>query len=169
MRWRWPCRKVEGWDVSRALTEIAPLLVEEAEVPGKEFGELVRDRKRRFHLPIQQWDKVAPGRPVEAQADQPDPAELDQEPAGHFERAWWHLELAERRMREVLALLDQARQLRVSPERLAELEAAYQQEVLARDAALAVFEQDNAGNASAMLAPPDGAQHGASLSRGSSS
>ncbi|MBA3825199.1 MAG: hypothetical protein H0X24_15035, partial [Ktedonobacterales bacterium] len=130
----------EGWDVSRALTEIAPLLVEEAEVPGKEFGALVRDRKRRFHLPIQQWDKVAPERPAAAQMDQPDPAELDQEPAGHFERAWWHLELAERRMREVLDLLTQARQQRASPEQLRELEAAYQHETLARDAALHALE-----------------------------
>ena len=117
------------------------MLVEEAEVPGKEFGELVHDRKRRFHLPIQQWEKVAPELPAQAQTDQPDPAELDQEPTGHYERAWWHLELAERRMREVLDLLDQARQGRASAERLAELEAAYQHETMARDAALRAFEQ----------------------------
>jgi hypothetical protein len=126
----------ERWDVSHAVRQIAPLLVEEAEVPGKEFGELVRERKRRFNLPVQQGEKILPFRPASAQEDRPDPTELDQEPTGDFERAWWHMELAERRMREVLDALDQAKQRGVSLETIADLETAYQHEVGVRDAAL---------------------------------
>ncbi len=118
----------EHWDVSQAIRYIAPRLVEESEVPGKEFGELLHERRRRFNLPVQPVAKVLPLRDPRIQADQPDPAELDQEPEGYFERAWWHMELAERRMKEALDRLDQARHQGASPQRLAELEAIYQHE-----------------------------------------
>jgi hypothetical protein len=126
----------ERWDVSMAVGQVAPLLVDESEVPGKDFGELVRERRRRFNLPVRHYDKILPFRPASVEADQPVPEELDLEPEGQYERAWWHMEMAERRMREVLDLLDQAKQQAGAPPRLAELEAAYQHEVGVRDAAL---------------------------------
>jgi hypothetical protein len=77
--------------------------------------------------------------PLRPHLDQPDPVELDQEP-GDFERAWWHMEQAERRMREVLDALDQAKVQGASPDKIAELETAYQHEVTVRDAALPFIE-----------------------------
>jgi hypothetical protein len=126
----------ERWDVSMAVGQVAPWLVAEAEIPGKDFGELVRERRRKFNLPVRQYEKILPFRPVSVEADQPVPEELDQEPAGTYERAWWHMELAERRMRETLDLLDQAKQQGDTAQRLAELETAYHHEAVVRDAAL---------------------------------
>ena len=111
-------------------------------MPGKDFGELVREGRQRFNLPVRQCEKILLFRPASAEADQPVPEELDQEPEGQYERAWWHMEMAERRMREVLDLLDQARQMRASREHLVELEAAYQHEVSDRDAALRILADD---------------------------
>lgn len=132
----------ERWDVSMAVGQVVPWLVAEAEIPGKEFGELVRERRRKFNLPVRRYEKILPFRPVSVEADQPVPEELDQEPEGHYERAWWRMEMAERRMRETLDLLDQAKQQRASPQHLADLEAAYQHEADVYAASLNELSQD---------------------------
>lgn len=130
----------EHWDASMGLRYLSLALMEEAAVPGKDFGELVRERRRKFNLPIPQHASILPFRLPQAQDGQPHPEDLDHEPSeGYFERAWWQMELAERRMRETLDQLDQAKQHGASVQRLTELERAYEHEALARDAALRVF------------------------------
>jgi len=50
----------ERWDVSRAVRELATSLVKESEKPKKDFGELVRQRRKERGLPVLQRESVLP-------------------------------------------------------------------------------------------------------------
>jgi hypothetical protein len=50
------------WDVSRAFGEAAEALIKESEKPEKDFGALVRERRKARGLPEAACDKVLPFR-----------------------------------------------------------------------------------------------------------
>jgi hypothetical protein len=54
----------EQWDVSRALRELATALVKASEKPKKNFGELVRMRRKERGLPVLQREPVLPALPT---------------------------------------------------------------------------------------------------------
>ena len=45
-------------DISTALRDVVPLLEEEMQRPGKNLGDLVRERRRQWALPLTQEDKI---------------------------------------------------------------------------------------------------------------
>jgi hypothetical protein len=100
----------ERFDISAAIGKVAPLLTEEAALPSKDFGELVRARKHALGVPLRTEDSILPFYAPEPHDEQPDPATLDQEPPEDevYAHAWWRMEQAERRMIEALDNLDQA-------------------------------------------------------------
>jgi hypothetical protein len=127
------------YDISAAIGEAQRALVKEAAKPGKDFGELVRARRRRFGLPNPPAEKVLVFRRSAASATLGETPEHEVfAAAGEHslpdERdVWGHadkrrlllLRSAERRMEQALQALDAA-QLRGAARRvLAQLEAAY--------------------------------------------
>jgi hypothetical protein len=120
----------EQFDISAAIGKVAPLLTEEAAMPGKDFGELVRTRKHTLGVPVRTEDTILPFYAPEPQDAQTDPATLDQEPPADdtYAHAWWRMELAERRMIEALNHLDQATRRGISERQIAAAEAAFHHE-----------------------------------------
>lgn len=92
------------YDISAAIGEAVPALMREFEKPNKDFGELVRERRRRWGKPLPPAEKVLPFRSAFARDDTaPNAPTLDVEPsdeASDQERAQWRVTLAERRLRK---------------------------------------------------------------------
>jgi hypothetical protein len=134
-------------DVSAALSETRRALVKESAKPGKDFGELVRERRRRFGLPNQPAEKVLPFRPVptppepreEALEERLFSAALDEavphERERDAERPLLLLRCAELRMQRALQELQAAEALGATSRRLSALERWYQDELAAYQAA----------------------------------
>lgn len=57
-------RDGEHWDVSRGIGELAEHLTAEAEKPRKDFGELVRTRRKERGLPVERRKAVLPALPA---------------------------------------------------------------------------------------------------------
>ena len=57
------CPDGEHWDVSRGVRELAEHVTAEAGKPGKDFGELVRQRRKERGFPVEQRDEVLPHGP----------------------------------------------------------------------------------------------------------
>jgi hypothetical protein len=95
------------YDISAAIGEVAPLLLREFEKPTKDFGELVRERRRRWGLSLPPAEKILPFRSTLERTEEAEDAVqahmLDAKPpnsASDQERARWRVAMAERRMRE---------------------------------------------------------------------
>ena len=133
--------------MSRALGEVLPAL-EALEVKkmqrGRDFGELVRERRRLRGLPLPVAEKVLPFRSsLSAVTDQKLP-EVSKLPAkwpsrdaegGAEEEVYLRAQLAEYRMAEAWMRLEEAERQGVARRRLHALEVAYLQEVCTYEAA----------------------------------
>jgi hypothetical protein len=87
-------------DISTALREVVPLLEEEMQRPGKNLGDLVRERRRHWALPLTQEDKILylPGRhPV---SSIPEKKDDERDLAIEVRQAEERLAETERRMQE---------------------------------------------------------------------
>jgi hypothetical protein len=135
----------EQWDVSRALGDAAPALIELAAQPDKEFGRRVRTRRQELGLPVTQAGKVLPLRVSTPALEPPEAlAALDGEPPEtEQERSAWRSRLAERRMREAHQVLEEAEQRGVSARELERAAGLFDHAVhvyrAAQAAALACF------------------------------
>jgi hypothetical protein len=129
------------YDISAAIGEIAPALIWESEDPKKDFGELVRERRRRFGKPLPPAERVLPFRSAFARSreetkgkteEETDSAPaLDVAPADNAsdqERARWRLALAERRLREAEQAYETALRHHKPMRVLTQLRAAVDQE-----------------------------------------
>jgi len=122
----------ETFDVSMGLRGWFQALTKIAAQPDKDFGELVRQRRRKRGLPVASAGKVLPFLPV---CSDDDPAErtaldaaaermLDGALHGDALRAA-RVRLAERRLHEALAALEEAERHPVVPHHLAKPEGIY--------------------------------------------
>jgi hypothetical protein len=132
------------WDISCAIGEAAAALVKESEKPGKDFGTLVRERRRERGLPLAACEKVLSLRFLAAEtsdAHVPAIELIDDVPVEDGEaptaqrRAELRVRAAHWRMRQAFLLLVQAEQRAAPTHELAALEAAYQCEVAAYETA----------------------------------
>lgn len=96
----------------------------------------MRTRKQKFGIVVTKQEKILPIH--HHVIEQPDPAELDQEPpnADSYAYAWWCMEHAQRRMVEVLDAINQAQRAMTPSTLIFNLETSYQQEADAYAAAL---------------------------------
>lgn len=112
------------YDISAAIGEVAPMLMQEFEKPNKDFGELVRERRRRWGLWLPPAEKILPFRSALEHTEEADDGipnqMLDAEPpdnASDQERARWRVALAERRLSEAEQAYERAMR-QGQPERL---------------------------------------------------
>ncbi len=153
------------YDFPAAMGEIVPALMKEAAKPDKDFGTLVRERRRKWGLPLPVQDKLLPFRsaPVETRLDLPtedvqdplqepfavpnqvdagaeSPSDADSAPSGTPDtpdntQAALRLLRAEQRVRDTLAALEAASLRGAPPWELRQWEQAYADEMIAYDAA----------------------------------
>jgi hypothetical protein len=115
----------ETFDVSMGLRGFFEALTKIAAQPEKDFGELVRQRRRKRGLPATPADKVLPVLPTWSNDDPIAGDPLTDE---------WHIgrvRLVERRMAEALFALEQAGLSQASANEVAHLEQIYEQELAA--------------------------------------
>jgi hypothetical protein len=120
------------FDISMGIREVARLLIREFEKPDKDFGAIVREKRRRWGLALPPADKVLPFRSA-FERDQAAPAALtlDAEPPENVsdqERAQWRFDLAVRRLGEAEQAHEWAKRQGRSPRILARLQADVEQE-----------------------------------------
>jgi hypothetical protein len=130
--------KGESFDVSMGLRGLIDALTKIATQPEKDFGELVRTRRRKSGLPVTPADKVLPVLPTWSNDDPVAGAVLDAAVETVFagdsltdELHIARVRLAERRMAEALLALEQAGLSQVSAHEVAQLEQIYAQELTA--------------------------------------
>jgi hypothetical protein len=134
----------ETFDVSMGLSGLFQSLTKIAAQPEKDFGELVRERRRKRGLPVAPASKVVPFLPaplgedlaqtgaVDAAADI---ALQDDAPADELHLA--RVRLAERRLAEALLALEEASMRGASALEVARLEQVYAQELAGYEGAAA--------------------------------
>jgi len=120
-----------------ALTKIATL-------PEKDFGELVRQRRRKRGLPVAPMAKALPFLPAHRDDDPEERSALDaaaeclwqdkQEAVPHSELDAARVRLAERRLREAFTKLEAAECRNETPKQLTWLETLYLQTLSAYEA-----------------------------------
>ncbi len=130
--------KGETFDVSMGLRGSFDTLTKIAGQPDKDFGELVRKRRRKRGLPVASVGKVLPLLPIHRDDDPAEQCALDvaaerilQETAQGDELLAARIRLAERRLREALLALDQAEVVNAPAWKRGGLEDAYGQEMKA--------------------------------------
>ncbi len=131
-------RHAEGgeWDVSMALGEARGALEREAAKPKKDFGALVRERRKARGLSVPVAGKLLPLRPqLDGEVCAEDLALLDEEPRAEVERMVWRERLAERRMREAWFALQEAEVRGLSAAELTKREATFARETQTYEAA----------------------------------
>jgi hypothetical protein len=129
----------EGWDVSRALAEVAPALAKLSAQPDKDFGQRVRQRRQELGLPVVPARKVLPLRATQRPLEPL--IELDTEPPeAEQERVVWRVRLAERRMREAYLALEETEQRGAPARELEQLADVFIQETAAYEAATTISE-----------------------------
>lgn len=124
------------YDISAAIGEVAPLLMREFEKPTKDFGELVRERRRRWGLSLPPAEKILPFRSaLERMEEAEDVAQaqlLDAETpdsASDQVRARWRVALAERRLQEAEQAYERATRQGKPARLLTRLQADVEREV----------------------------------------
>jgi hypothetical protein len=118
--------------MSRGLGAFAPQLVEEATKPVKEFGQLVRERRQKWGLPVRHESRIVPFRTATMPTVGTDEVDLlDRDPAQEPADRTWHIAQAERRLLEIVDRLDQE-VLSPSEQRTLKQAADYETTVLAR-------------------------------------
>ena len=130
------------YDISAAIGEIAPALLREFEKPSKDFGELVRERRRRWGKPLPPAEKILPFHSAFARDNTdstPDVPALEAEPpdnASEHERAKWRVLLAARRLCEAEHAYELALHQRKPRRLLTQLRAEVDMEASAYSAAV---------------------------------
>ena len=122
----------ETFDVSMGLGGLFEALTKIAAQPDKDFGEMVRQRRRRRGLPIAPAGKVLPFLPARGQDDLDERAAIDSAAErklegsiqGHDTHAA-RVRLAERRLHEALAALEHASLRAESGREMARLEKLF--------------------------------------------
>lgn len=156
------------YDFSAAMGEIVPALMKEAANPDKDFGTLVRERRRKWGLPLPVQDKLLPfrsapierflaplaedapplpqeplGEPVPAGTDaswsDADAAPSDTPDTADDTQAALRLRRAEHRVQETLVALEAASLRGAPPWELRQWEQAYLDEMSAYEAADTVY------------------------------
>jgi hypothetical protein len=124
--------KGETFDVSMGLRGLLQALKKIAAQPEKDFGELVRQRRRTQGLPVAPTGKVLPFLPTWSNDASTEEADLDtaaeavlEGDALTDELRKGLLRLAERRMTEAMQALEEAEQRSATGRELAQLEQAY--------------------------------------------
>jgi hypothetical protein len=124
----------ETFDVSMGLRGLVHALTTIAAQPDKDFGELVRQRRRRRGLPMAPAGKVLPFLPVRGDDDPAERTALDAVAERMLDGALYgnelhaaRVQLAERRIREAFTALEEAERCEDSPRRLAKLEVVFHQ------------------------------------------
>jgi hypothetical protein len=131
----------ETFDVSVGLRDLAQALTTIAASPQKEFGVLVRQRRRTWGLPVAPAGKVLPYLPARGDHDPAERAALDaaaesilQETAHGHDLQAARVRLAERRVREAFTALEEAERRDDAPDQLARCESTYRQELVSYEA-----------------------------------
>jgi hypothetical protein len=126
----------ETFDVSMGLRGFFDALTKIAAQPDKDFGELVRQRRRKRGLPLAPAGNVLPFLPPSDQDSSDARAAVDlvaeQVLTGDVCENDLHtsrLRVSERRVRDALTALEDAEQRDDAPQRLRQLEATYRQEL----------------------------------------
>jgi hypothetical protein len=131
----------ETFDISVGLGGLVQALTKIAAQPEKDFGELVRQRRRERGLPVAPAGKVLPFLPARRDDDPAELAALDAAaerllhetvPGDEFHAA--RVRLAERRLREAFIALEQAEWRNDIRQQLARLKKHYQQALTAYEA-----------------------------------
>jgi hypothetical protein len=128
----------ETFDVSMGLRGLVQALTKIAAAPEKDFGALVRQRRRKRGLPVAPAGKVLPFVPA-GRCDNPaERTALDAAAERMLDGALQgdelhaaRVRLAERRVREVFTALEEAERRQDSPRRLAKLELVYHHALVA--------------------------------------
>jgi hypothetical protein len=130
--------KGEMFDVSMGLRGFFDALTKVASQPDKDFGELVRQRRRKRGLAVVPIGKVLPFVPARQDDGAAEHAALDaaaerilQETVAADELRNARVRLAERRLREAFTALEDAEWRNDTPKQLAQLKAFYQQALTA--------------------------------------
>jgi hypothetical protein len=142
----------ETFDVSMGLRGFFDALTKIASQPDKDFGELVRQRRRKRGLPVAPAGKVLPFLPAQSHHEFADFAALDTAAEAVFDGdaptdalRTAGVRLAERRMREALLALEEAGLHEVSAHEVARLEQIYACELAAYSATLTLRDDTSAG------------------------
>jgi hypothetical protein len=127
-------RKGESFDISIGLRGLFQAPTKIAAQPGKDFGELVRQRRRKLGLPVSPVRKLLPFLPARGQDEASKRSAVDAaaeailcDRAPHDTLLPARVNLAERRRTEALVALEDAERRGVAPGMRARLEAAYTQ------------------------------------------
>jgi hypothetical protein len=141
------------FDITAAVGETQRALVKESTKPGKDFGGLVRERRRRFGLPNPPAEKVLPFRRTPTLVEPPAEARDEKLFSAHFDKAAPHelerdeerllllLRCAEQRMQRALQALEAAESEDMPHSRMSELEQWYQDELTAYQAAYKLYDE----------------------------
>gem|GEM_PF-6953303 len=139
------------YDLSMAVGEILPALRKESAKAGKDFGTLVRERRRKWGLRLPVQDKVLPFRSASpattASGDMPTAVSIPQEATSSTvdtpddAQAAWRLRLAEQRLQAVLNELQAASTHGAPPWEIRQWEQAYDDEMQTFESAYAAFHQ----------------------------
>jgi hypothetical protein len=127
----------ESWDISWAARELVGSLGQIAEAPDKDFGQLVRERRRLRGLPVAPAPSILPDLPLPPSGQDAEALRALDAAAEHmltsdvrnedFHTA--RMQLAGHRLHEALIALEDAQQRDDTPEELRQLEAIYLQEL----------------------------------------
>lgn len=133
--------KGETFDVSMGLRGFFDALTKIAGQPEKDFGELVRQRRRKQGLPVAPVSKVLPFLPARHRDNSAERAAIDtaaekvlgdEGTADELRTA--RMRLVEQRLREAFTAIEEAERRKDTADRLAQLEARYLQVLAAYEA-----------------------------------
>lgn len=123
--------------MSRAVRQVAQAWTTESTKPGKEFGELVRRRRKERGLPVLSCEEGLPAMPIWLRQETslpnstlgPEELLVSWEAEQQNMPPWLHKRSAEQRMQEALRALEEAELRQELDQKLAWYEAQYLQEL----------------------------------------
>ncbi len=130
----------EQWDVSRAIGELAQALVKESEKPKKDFGALVRQRRKERGLPVIPREPFLPALHPDPHIEPRPSLAVAQEGTDPVEEARIRVTIAEFRLQQALSALEHAEERLPSAHEVELLESTYLGELATYEAAVAMAE-----------------------------